>query len=244
MMKLGIKTGFKRCVWALALSVAGIGVAQAGPIFDEFGALPGVEFGGDGIPNGAVAISRAQTSAGELTLGITAHQRFVGPNLQNDGAGTFIADTGTNFSPGGTEGAVWNFAFHINLEGQGTTFDDLVGAGYSFQLAYDVDPGNGTDFGILLFDPFLGGLATIEGSQNLLFGFLFDDDLPFITAPSGGFNPNVAGLYSFELSAISPTGGTVLAAIDVRVVPVPASLGLLGLGLIGFGFMRRRKSVH
>ena len=64
------------------------------PTFGTFGPLAGATFSGTGIPNNPVAI----TTVGGLTLGMAASQRFVGPNLGNNGAGTYNAPAGVSLA--------------------------------------------------------------------------------------------------------------------------------------------------
>ena len=90
------------------------GHASAGlisPTFDTFGSLPAATFGGNGIPNNAVAIATAGTG---LTIGLTAHQRYIGPNLTNDGQGTYTALAGVSpISPSpATRRALMSFVRH------------------------------------------------------------------------------------------------------------------------------------
>jgi len=227
---------------ALSFSVG----AQAAPIFDTFGSLPQATFGGSGIPNDAVAIS----SQNGVTLGLTATERFSNAAVTNDGAGTFFAATGSNFgnplnpadmTNSSTLGSTWNFSFFLDLGND-------VGSDFTIlSLQYDFDPSAGTDFGVINFNlsPQTSGLSLIEGSQNMLFGFLSSAAaIPVVVPPAGTFDPDAPGIYSFILTASgSNLSPDLVASIDVVVegVPEPGTLALIGAGLLGVAYTQRRR---
>jgi len=245
------------CVGACVGVASTANAAPITPTFSEFGELAAATFGGSGIPNDAVAIRTITLPNSTITLGLTATERFANPPVTNDGAGTFFAGAGTNDGTPGNPGtaATWNFSFYISVEG-GTLAD------YAFSLLYDFDPLASTDeteLGVLNNDLITSGFisavtpSSSQGSQNSTFGFLAVDSLPFITAPViGGFDADVGGEYSFALIASTNTltaapielGRTAInVVIDGPTrVSEPAVLGLFGLGLLGFGIARRRKT--
>lgn len=231
--------------------------AYAAPFFTTFGPLPEATFGGTGIPNNAVAISRFDINGDEATLGLTATPRFSAGPVTNDGAGTFFADPGS--AVGGssaTNGALWNFSFYVDL-GDNANFDDV-----DVILAYDFNPAAGNELlaasglGVGALDPFVIDPSTtnlLEGSQNLLFSIFQMPSLGGGIDPIPGmFDPDVDGDYFISISIIqnSPTNAqpVTLGGVGINVIvgdPVdvsePATLGLLGLSLVGIAAVRRRR---
>lgn len=208
------------------------------PTYTTFGTL-NVSFGGTGIPNDAVAISSVQIGSSTITLGLTAHQRYSNPAVQNDGAGTFWAISGGDIFSGSNSNANyarWNLGYYANID------PNISGA--SVRLYYDKNPGLDTDVTTYrtLAEP-------TNTSDNLAYGgSFFGFSWGF---PSGTFNPSAVGEYSFALVVLQ--NGTELArtAINVNVnetghapvLPVPdggLNIALLGFALAGLVGLRRR----
>ncbi|MCS6976914.1 MAG: hypothetical protein NZM31_07905 [Gemmatales bacterium] len=233
-------------------------VAEAAPIsptFDTFGTLSGATFGGTGIPNNAVAITRITSGGYNITLGLTAHGRFFNPPLTNDGAGTFFASPGANFgnpspppNPSAILGATWNFAFYVGLA--------MNSQPARFELLYDFDPGyftDETDHGRIVGNiPLLPG-SVLQDSYNNMFSFLSTPSIgPLFSVfpPSVPFDPNANGSYTFALRAYD-TSGNLLGQSAIRVnvgdvvIPEPATVLTFAVGttVVGLSVRRLRRRV-
>ncbi len=224
----------------LLTGVASIGFGSLGfastitPHSDSFGTLPGATFGGNGIPNTAVAITNLSNNGNAITLGLTATPRYpnppIGEPLPNDGVGTFFGTPGpADLTHPGY--ATWNYDFYINVaEAQGNL--DL----YNFRLVYS---NNTTGISSSLdFTSMMSG--TNQNSYNL--GFLF-------STLAINFNPNDIAQYGFELEAFDSSFTNLLGSTAINVnsgnpesVPdAGATVALLGLGLLGIAGLSLRK---
>ena len=264
----------KKIVFLAALLFSATGsFAQIGPDTTGFGSLNQANFGGSGIPTNAVA----QTTFNNVTLGLSATPRFSNPAVTNDNMGSFFAQAGIDTNPPSPADpyARWNFDFFIGNISSGTTTTSGVG-NYNYKLFYDFNPAVGNTqathgsisfVGALLStNPVLTiGMTSIanpnysQGSLNLGMNFLQSGSAisgtPLVSAPSGIFDPNALGQYSFKLAAYTPTfsntgvnlyGTEVFnTSMVVSAIPEPGewAMMLAGLGVVSLIAKRRRKVV-
>ena len=222
--------GFALCLASVA-TVPAITITPAGT---TFGSLPAATFGGSGIPNDFVQIT---TIGDNLTLGLTATQRYANPAVTNDGAGTFFASAGGDTLDGNPTYGKWNFDFYIKGLGQSQ----------SVKFYYDNDASVGNDV-----VPFFPVYSDGQNSWNLGMGFL-----------NGGiFNPNASGEYGFALVAYenewslnSPDENgyhPILTSVEIGRTSILVKVGtssvpdagstvfMFGSGIVGLILLRRR----
>ena len=88
--------------------------ASAGPLvlncpsgLQDMSSNAALTFGGGGIPTNAVCVG----VFGEVTLVLSATQRYSNPVVTNNGTNTFYAGTGDDTAQGQPTYAIWNFDF-------------------------------------------------------------------------------------------------------------------------------------
>jgi hypothetical protein len=241
----------KLIVTAIAsMAISGMAFADT-----SFGSFPTANFGGTGNPTDPVLVTTLAGINGDtITLGLAAQQRYDNPALTSPSTGVYLAGPGSNVKgPSAILGALWNFDFYANVVGNTDHPGDNV-SGYTFKLYYDFDPAAGTaksSLGVLNLNNgniAQGGSATtqtIQDSQNLDFGFLGTSIAGIVTPPSGSFDPNATGEYTFILEVDNDGHelGEETILVDVANAPdVSATLPLFGMALSGLAMFAKRKN--
>ena len=225
-------------------------MAMATTVYDEFGSFPDATWGGSGIPNDAVAVSRQFYDGDiQITLAMSATQRYSNPAPTNNAAGAYFVQTGSNFGGAGesaTEGALWNFNYYMKVEDTTGLTTPLL-EDYQIDLYYDFDPAAAFSLpamGKIDMTAALTGssLSLLEDSQNLMFGFLATSG-GALTAPTyTPFDPNAIGEYQFAIQVAGGGFNLETVAMEVHTVPVHAAVWLFGSGLIGLAGIARGKT--
>jgi hypothetical protein len=139
------------------------GFASAFTIYDTFGSFPDATWGGDGIPNDAVAASK-QIVDGDttITIAMSATERYSNLPVSDNGAAIYQAGTGQNCGVStdpvncpqvGTpladaaQGALWNWNYYVSVENPNDATVALTD--YQIDIYYDFDPAGPNAFGDL-----------------------------------------------------------------------------------------------
>jgi hypothetical protein len=171
---------------------------------------------GNGTSNGHFTVD---TEANGVELGLRASLRKVG----------LITPTGNLYiAPAGTKDglAIWNFEFSVNPGSLTGTHSLLTITGPGGAFAFDPK---------VIWDNTPIGGPLYQNSENLNFPLF----------PGLNFNPNVSGVYTFDLKLLT-ANDQVLADVSIQVnaVPEPSTWAMLILGFAGIGFMAYRRKMQ
>jgi hypothetical protein len=175
-------------------------------------------------------------TAGNLELGLSIIQRFVGPIDPGAGSNTYTV------TPSAGPLANWDFAFSVNTQAGGGT--EVLGDYLYSMTVQDITASTSSTFNPVLIPDDSGygatgkttkvGLSTEWGAQN-------DENLGF-AGFLPGFNPNKPDLYKITLSAFTPNDvliGSVSVYANAQATPEPKYLSLIGLGMFALVLIAR-----
>lgn len=222
----------KQLLVASLLSIVAASTAQAQPCVQTFGTLSAATWGGNGIPNNSAVINNCVDG---LTLGLTTHSRGNGnPPVTNNGISTFFASAGPDVStapPAQPTYATWNFALYVSAPQVNE---------YGFRLYFDFDAAPGS-----------AGLGYVQWT-GLSYQDSWNNGMPFLSnpglvaqVPTGTFDRNAGGDYSYRLVAYTNGFQNEVAAVNMNVVtstvPEPSTYVLMASGLLSLGLAARRR---
>ncbi len=248
---------FKTFLTGLAVVCCFAATVHADLEFDQ-NVTPDIIFGSGNL-NGAFTVERE--SGVEVGLRAKLRHNAAGApenTFNSNGDGTYTFEAGvapTQSSPT----AVWSFEWSINSDYDGTSSLKLIDLTYSLSMTStngvsipafdpinDINPGSGT----VLWDHAIGdnttgnGGGTSAGSVGQYNTLITNNNVAqnswkphwFVA----GFNPVVAGEYTFVLTASDGGGEVASTQMTVIVVPEPGAAVVLAM-VAGLGLIRRRR---
>jgi len=239
---------------AMGLAVLGLtvsGLANSALMYDQ-DVTPDV-FYGTGNSNGGWTVDLQNN----IELGLRTHRRTPAPSSEtgSNGDGTYSWESGLIDGK-----SSWNYDFSINInqDGTGSTlFDDVVvlllidtdpSAGVTYialdALAFWTDNTYGTNLSGPNSTDNASASAAVNADRGVSSGYYIAQNSQNFAWT--GLDATIAGTWDFRL-VVSNLNGEFLADTSMQVlvdggaaqVPVPGTMALFGLGLLGLGYGRR-----
>lgn len=191
-------------------------------------AAPILNFGGQG----GTPVTAVNNGAGSTTISATDASVFITFIIGGGPTAAYLTFSATNIGPAVLNGSdivqqfAGTFSVTSGVGGSGTNFlsgdfiDTVTGSGNSVVMQASQPPGSvNFNSGVIP----AGNLALGRGMAFSLSSV--DPDLAIVAGSIGSFTAAISGTFSAEN----------------RVVPEPATMVLMGLGMLGAGVARRRR---
>jgi hypothetical protein len=211
---------------------------------------PGVYFG-----TGNINSHFSVTTDNGIEIGQQALERFIGPVTPT--GNLYTVDVGATTVPGKT-GSWWGFVFSVNLGSTGLHLSDVTamltmtdavnGTTGTFDL--QLIPDNAGYDGSAFHDPAAATDIAFQNSEALSFASI----AAALGDPGYDINANNTYTFTLDVDLIGCPAGTpacdrnlaentiVVQAGTGAPVPEPFSIALFGAGLVGMGFVRRKRA--